>query len=143
VEKVLPRVKVQKTAPPPHPLQTTKTVEAPPPAVPEPPPPPSPKASVKPAPIDPTQEIASVRAAHEALRAGNGAAALQILEQQGKKPGVLDEERAAARVLALCAAGRAAEARAEAARFVATYPRSPQVARVSSACIENESDNPF
>lgn len=141
VQKVVPRARpapaaVPKAARPPAPAPE-KTVEAPLP------PPPKPSAKPAPAPVDPSEEIRAVREAHAALKSGNGDAALRILEQQSKKPGILAEERAAARVLALCAAGRAKEARAEAGRFLAIYPRSPQATRVSSACAEIESDNPF
>ena len=44
------------------------------------------------------------------------------------------EERAAASVLALCAAGRAADARAQADRFARRSPRSPLLARIAGSC---------
>ena len=48
--------------------------------------------------------------------------------------GVLREEQRAARILALCAAGRTGEAKAEAQRFLAESPRSPMAERVRSSC---------
>jgi hypothetical protein len=48
--------------------------------------------------------------------------------------GALSEERDAARVLALCAQGRAPDARASASAFVAANPRSPFAAQVRRAC---------
>jgi hypothetical protein len=48
--------------------------------------------------------------------------------------GALAEERDASRVLALCAAGRAAEARVIATDFLAKHPRSPAASRVRASC---------
>lgn len=48
--------------------------------------------------------------------------------------GALRDEREAARVLALCADGRTAEARAAASAFVAASPRSPLASQVRAAC---------
>jgi hypothetical protein len=48
--------------------------------------------------------------------------------------GQLDEERAAAMVLALCAAGRGVEAEQARARFVASHPNSPLTKRVKKSC---------
>jgi hypothetical protein len=69
-----------------------------------------------------------------ALRDGQPNEALRLLEAQQRsfKAGVLDEEREAARVLALCEAGRVAEARKAADRFVVAHPNSPSAARVST-----------
>ena len=68
--------------------------------------------------------------AHEPARA------LALLDEHARKfpAGVLGEEAEAERVRALCDAGRGAEARALAAKFVAAHPRSIHVARVESAC---------
>ena len=53
-------------------------------------------------------------------------------------PGLDGEERAAASVLALCAAGRTSEARAAAKRFSSRWQRSPLSARVSKSCAGTE-----
>jgi hypothetical protein len=73
-----------------------------------------------------------------ALRDGAGERALHLLDDQDRRfvRGALSEERAAARVLALCAAGRVAAARQGAAAFVARHASSPLRARVLAACGE-------
>jgi RNA polymerase sigma-70 factor (ECF subfamily) len=48
--------------------------------------------------------------------------------------GILAEERAAERVLALCALDRMADARAAASAFLRAHPHSPLAARVKSSC---------
>jgi hypothetical protein len=68
------------------------------------------------------------------LRAGHPERALATLDAHDGSGGVLRDERRAERILALCAAGRTAEARAEAQRFLAESPRSPMAARVRSSC---------
>jgi hypothetical protein len=77
-----------------------------------------------------------LRDAQHALKRGDGAAALARLDELADRhpDGVLREERLAARVLGLCAAGRPDEARAEGRRFVAEYPGSIQVERVRASC---------
>lgn len=82
------------------------------------------------------EEAALLRAAHAALARGDAAGALDRLEVHAARfpSGSLVEERRAARVLALCAAGRAVEARAAAATFLAASPRSPLAAQVRRAC---------
>lgn len=83
-------------------------------------------------------ETEALRAAQSALRGGDAARALALLDDQQARyrPGLLQQERAAARVMALCQAGRAAEARAAALRFESDFPRSPLVARVRTSCRE-------
>ncbi len=81
-------------------------------------------------------ETQRLREAHGALRGGDPEKALALLSEQaaeveGQK---LREERAAARVLALCKLGRVDEANAEAAAFLAQNPRSPLADRVRNAC---------
>ena len=81
-------------------------------------------------------ETQRLREAHGALRGGDPEKALQLLSEQaaegeGQK---LREERAAARVLALCKLGRVDEANAEAGAFLAQNPRSPLADRVRNAC---------
>jgi hypothetical protein len=71
-----------------------------------------------------------------ALRDGRPARALALLDEQDRAfaAGALVEERAAARVFALCASGLVAAARSGAIAFVARYPRSVFRARVQSSC---------
>jgi hypothetical protein len=70
------------------------------------------------------------------MAAGDAAAALARLEELGTRhpDGVLREERMAARVAALCAAGRTDEAQREAQRFLAETPRSIHTAKVAASC---------
>lgn len=81
-------------------------------------------------------ELLLIQRAQRALARGDGAAALEALDEHARAHphGRLTEERQAARVLALCAVGRSDEARVAAARFVARYPTSPHAARVRGAC---------
>jgi hypothetical protein len=83
-------------------------------------------------------ETAALRAAQRALRDGDGPRALGLLDQQDAQfaGGVLQEERAAARVLALCASRREGEARAAARAFGQRWPGSALLARVRSSCRE-------
>ena len=71
-----------------------------------------------------------------ALRSGNANGALSKLESYDRRfpGGMLRAEADAARVFALCGAGRADKARAAAARFAQRYPSSPAAARVQAAC---------
>lgn len=71
-----------------------------------------------------------------ALRDGLPEEALRRLAEQERSfaRGALHEERAAARVFALCAAGRVAEARGARERFLAAYPQSPSADRVRASC---------
>lgn len=70
------------------------------------------------------------------LHAARPAAALEALDEHERKfpKGVLRQERAAARVKALCALGRLEEARAELARLTRAAPGSPHAARAAEAC---------
>ncbi len=81
--------------------------------------------------------LVSVNSAIQSRDAEQAARLLRIYDQQFKKP-QLREERAAAGVLALCAAGRIEAARAAAKRFQATWPRSPLTARVVDSCIASK-----
>lgn len=88
------------------------------------------------APADGLQaELALVRAAHDALRAGRPDVALERMEQHRRDfpAGALAEERDALRVSAICALGRA-DAATEARTFLASHPESPFVARIRDAC---------
>lgn len=106
-----------------------------PPAVAEPPPAlPAPPAA-PPAPPDTlAAEATRLREAHGALQGGDAARALALLDEQGAAGAQLREERAAARVLALCQLGKVDEARAAAARFLQESPRSPLADRVRASC---------
>jgi hypothetical protein len=81
-------------------------------------------------------ETAELRAAQQAMRSGRPADALALLDQQDAfyRAGTLTQERAAARVLALCELGSVAAARAAAQTFEQRWPRSPLLARVRTAC---------
>jgi hypothetical protein len=81
-------------------------------------------------------EAALLRAARSAIARGDGARALSHLDEHAATfpRGALQEEAAAARVFALCAAGRAPEARTAAADFLALRASSPLAAQVRQAC---------
>lgn len=81
-------------------------------------------------------EIDLLARANSAVNAGDAARALAALREYDRRfgAGILREERAAAAVLALCAAGRSREARAEAERFVRGWPRSPLLSRIEGSC---------
>jgi len=83
-------------------------------------------------------EAALLQRAQTALAAGQPAAALVLLELHAREypAGVLTPERAALRVVALCAAGREALGRAEAAQFLRAHAGSVLAGRVRGACGE-------
>jgi len=74
-----------------------------------------------------------IASARTALRSGNAAFALQLLERAESRfpQGILVQEREALRVESLAALGRTAEARTRADAFVRAYPKSPHLGRVS------------
>jgi len=82
------------------------------------------------------EEAALLAEVQGALRAGRATTALSKLESYDRRfpTGMLRAEADAARVFALCSAGRVEKARASAARFVQRYPSSPAAARVQAAC---------
>jgi hypothetical protein len=82
------------------------------------------------------EETEMLRKAQDSMAAGDAAAALARLDELGTRhpDGVLREERMAARVAALCAAGRKDEAQREAARFLAETPRSIHAPKVTAPC---------
>lgn len=86
------------------------------------------------------EEVALLRSANAALRAANPKRALaQLAEHRWRFPnGKLADSREVARMLALCASGESALARAEAERFLAAQPRSPFAQRVRGICVEAE-----
>jgi outer membrane biosynthesis protein TonB len=131
----------QKEEPAPVPRLPEARSFAPPPPKPEPAPVPVTAVS-KPAPAErqsPQSLEAESRAlaeAQRALRDHDTEWALGMLTQQDRTfaGGVLVEERAAARVFALCAAKRLEEGRAAAERFQKNYPGSLLTERVRQAC---------
>jgi len=88
------------------------------------------------------EETKLLREAQTSLGAGDAAAALARLDELGTRhpDGLLREERLAARIVALCAAGRIAEARREAERFLAEAPLSIHAARVRASCASTGGD---
>jgi hypothetical protein len=82
-------------------------------------------------------EARALSQVQRAVREGHSAEALTLLDQQERDfpQGELRQERVAARVVALCAAGRASEARALAASFLVRSPRSPLAARMRTICV--------
>jgi hypothetical protein len=81
-------------------------------------------------------ESEGVQQVQQALASGNAARALDLLQNQASqfRAGALAEERAALRVLALCAAGQLEAAETARQRFLSTYPHSPHEARVRGNC---------
>lgn len=85
-------------------------------------------------------EMALLREAEAAMNGGDPSRALARLDDLGARypRGQLREERLAARVFALCAAGRAKEARAEAEQLLREVPGSMHAARIRASCAFNE-----
>jgi hypothetical protein len=83
-----------------------------------------------------TDEARLLRDADRALKSGDAEGALATLALHAERypHGVLEQERSAVRVFALCEAGHTAEARAAALTFRATHGPSPLGARVEAAC---------
>ena len=81
-------------------------------------------------------ETRELRRVQTALHAANPSLALRLLERQTVRyaGGALGQERAAARILALCQLGRKGEGRAALRHFESTYPRSPLLERLLGAC---------
>jgi outer membrane protein assembly factor BamD (BamD/ComL family) len=79
-----------------------------------------------------------------ALKAGDAASALDALDEHARRfpNGILAEERASQRVVALCSAGRIAEAQAEGERFLREHPLSPAATRVRGACLATDKSVP-
>lgn len=97
---------------------------------------PQPPERVAPA-LDPLRaEAAGVRAANEAIQRGDPQGALRLIAEQERSfpGGMLAEERAAVRVLALCKLEQGAPARTAARRFLERFPQSPLVPRVRAGC---------
>ena len=81
-------------------------------------------------------ELALVRGARAAMRAGDHPAALALLDQHAARfpAGMLREERDANRAIALCRLERRADAARAATDFFARYPYSPYADRVRLQC---------
>ncbi len=87
--------------------------------------------------VDPLQaETAALREAQRVLRSGDPARAIALIDEQNSvyRSGALGQERAAARVYALCALGNVTQAHSEAQQFARRWPRSPMLSRVRAAC---------
>jgi outer membrane protein assembly factor BamD (BamD/ComL family) len=88
-----------------------------------------------PSDVDPLQaETAALRSAQRAIRSGDPERALALIREQDAtyRRGALAQERAAARIFALCDLGRTEEARTETRRFARQWPRSPLLSRIQS-----------
>ncbi|MEZ4445871.1 MAG: hypothetical protein R3B72_42740 [Polyangiaceae bacterium] len=128
----------------PAPPEVPARPEAPAPRAPHEPPSPLSAPAARPPAARPSaegslaQETELLQEAQERLAAGEADEALDLLDRHAAdhESGALVEERRAARVIALCRAGRRDEARAEASRFAADFPTSPQRARVLAVCRE-------
>jgi len=94
-----------------------------------------------PAPRAPTarEELDALVRAQAAVRAGDGPSALRVLDAPSADPRFAAERRAL-RILALCAAGRTAEARHEAAEFLQSEPASIQRGVVARSCAGAEGE---
>jgi hypothetical protein len=81
-------------------------------------------------------EVALLAQVNVAINGGQAGRAFALLRDYDRRfsPGVLREERAAAGVLALCAAGRVDAARSSAERFEKRWPRSPLLGRIGGSC---------
>jgi hypothetical protein len=90
----------------------------------------------RPGNADLADEVALIASAQAATNRGQAERALEVLREYDRKhpEGTLSQERSAARILALCAAGKREQARAEAERFRVRWPGSPQAARIQSSC---------
>jgi hypothetical protein len=90
-------------------------------------------------PLDLAAELRLLSSIRAALRRGDSDAALAGIAEHKQKfgaAGALVQELRAHEVEALCAAGRAAEARRLADEFLRRYPDSPHRARVAGECAE-------
>lgn len=83
-------------------------------------------------------ELSLLSRVQAALQRGDGSEALRLLDEHRTSDRQLYAERAAARVFALCAAGKAEAARSAAATFAREHPSSVQASAVARACAEKE-----
>jgi RNA polymerase sigma factor (sigma-70 family) len=82
------------------------------------------------------EETALLRRASTELAAGQAEAALRITGEHGRRfpDSALADVRAAVRIEALCALGKAVQARGEAELFLRQHPGSPVAERIERAC---------
>ena len=107
---------------------------------------PPPRAALAPAPVNamPTHSVEAeaqlLGDAQRALANGDASRALRVIDEHARTfpHGALGEERQAARVMALCALGRTAEAQREAHAFLTRTPNSPLAMRVQAACAQKD-----
>jgi hypothetical protein len=81
--------------------------------------------------------------ARQALARGDASSALQALDAHAARypNAMLRQEALSARALALCEAGRTAEARRTATQLARIAPRSPHLIRLADSCaLEDTSD---
>jgi len=83
-----------------------------------------------------TREARALADVQRALSEGRSREVLLMLAEQNREfaGGALGQEREAARIMALCAAGRLAEGRAAAVRFLSTNAGSPVAAHLRDSC---------
>jgi outer membrane protein assembly factor BamD (BamD/ComL family) len=80
--------------------------------------------------------MALIRTARQALQADRPARALEVLDAHARAfpAGQMREDRQVLRIEALCAAGKAPQARAEVALFLRAFPGSAHAQRVRASC---------
>jgi hypothetical protein len=83
-------------------------------------------------------ELSLLSQVQAALQRGDGDEALRLLDGHHTSDRQLGAERAAARVLSLCAAGKTDEARNAAATFAQKHPNSLQTSAVARSCAGKE-----
>lgn len=112
--------------------EASAAVSAPPPAGPSGAP--APRVSAK-AP-EPADELALVSAMQLALRSGNAAQALALVNEHARRfpSGALAQEREGARAIAQCQLAEPTARAAVQSAFEARYPSSPYAPRVKAAC---------
>jgi hypothetical protein len=86
------------------------------------------------------EEKKLISKAKEVLDDGNPSLAMKVLDRHAARfpDGVLAQDRAGLRVLALCELGEVERARRDAERFLERWPRAPMAHRVRSACAEED-----
>lgn len=105
----------------------------------------APTAEVEPSLPSIERETQLLSQAQRALGRGDAQAALGVLARYDAEfpRGALSEEAAAARAVAACSLGRKEQARAALAAFRSSYPRSPLLRRVTTACSDLEGHGDF
>jgi hypothetical protein len=83
-------------------------------------------------------ELSLLSRVQAALQRGDANEALRLLDEHRTSDRQLYAERAAARVFALCAAGKTDAARSAASAFAREHPNSLQTSAVARACAEKE-----